>query len=156
MIKTMKEIRKLTKDPQIFFEQKYADLVQLFWFGFTFSIVSPVCIIISTFGLFIYYVFERVLFKKTYAIPPYSGVRVSIAFINSLQFVALHIGLVNFFLYFVLYKLKEEPMDPRIFSISISNIVLGIWFLIMPWDQIIKKLNIHKKKKKKNENKTYQ
>jgi hypothetical protein len=47
-------------------------------------------------------------------------------------------------------------MDPRIFSISISNIGLGVWFVIMPWDQILKKLNIDKKKNMQNENKTYQ
>lgn len=67
--KTQSEANEELKGNEIDFSLKCADLTQLFWFSLIFGIVSPICIFVASFGVFLWIIYDRILFMKRYSIP---------------------------------------------------------------------------------------
>ena len=64
----------------------------LCWFGFIYGVVSPICIIVSTLGILLYYLFQKILCNNRYSIPSYGNQKINYSFINLLDFTPFLIG----------------------------------------------------------------
>lgn len=93
--RTQYKVNHMMRGVELILESKCAGAIQLMWFGFIFSVISPLCLPISTIGLFLMCIYERILFNSRYRIPKYTGIRVAHEFINLLRFVSLFIGIAN-------------------------------------------------------------
>lgn len=110
----------------------YSHIVKIVWFGFVYGIVSPICIAIATVGIFVFYLFERVLFNYRYLIPKYGGSKLNQNFLDMIGLLPLLIGSFNFLLYTTNDTKNDFVRDQRIFWLSVTNIALGVAFAVFP------------------------
>ena len=140
IIATQTEANKVIEGMELDFVNHFVYILRTVWFTLVFSIISPVCLFIGTFGLILSYFIEKYFLSQRYSIPEYGDFRLNSEFIDLLDATPLLIGIFNLFV--ILASKKdfnyEEIPNSEIVFIMLS-IGVGAFNFLMPWQDIVKK-----------------
>lgn len=79
----------------------YAYIIIIVWCSFLYAIISPICILIGTLGIFLSYFYDKILFNCKYSKPGYNNSRINAVFIDLLDVTPLLVGMFNYLFYIV-------------------------------------------------------
>jgi hypothetical protein len=81
------------KGRRVPFSSSFAFMTKIYWFGFFYAVISPICLLISTLGMFMFYQFQRILLNYRFSIPTYGGVKINYSFLNLLDWTPFWISM---------------------------------------------------------------
>ena len=134
---TQKEANGEFKSPYIKFYEGYSIKVQLMWFGFAFSTVSPVCLPISGVGILLSYFLQKAEYAKIYSIPGYGASRIQQEFVDLLDATPLLVSLMNLFVHELYSLFYGIPLRTDVAAALFLNLGLGLFVFLMPWADIV-------------------
>lgn len=89
--------------PAVDFVDHYTFIFRLFLLSLIYSMISPICLIIATIGLFLNYWIEKYFFSCIYVRPSYGGYDLNSELIDLLDVTPLIVGASGFFFKSLMY-----------------------------------------------------